>query len=161
MIFIHNMTITLEYVHRLIANREGVDLEFKETTGQLNRGMETLCGMMNGNGGFVVFGVNNNGKIIGQKVSDKTTIEIGEALRKFDPSTEIQPIYIKMEGSDKTLIVFHSSDIESDKPFMWDGKPYQRHDSVTSVMPREKFFRLYELQHGLKYKWGNEGSVDF
>lgn len=137
-------------------NHEGVDVEFKETTGQLNRGMETLCGMFNGSGGVVVFGVSNKGKIIGQEIGDKTTREIGEAINKFDPAVDIQPIYVPVDNSDKYAIVFRTDGLESDKPYMWDGKPYRRHDSVTSVMPREKFIRLHELQHGLKYKWENE-----
>lgn len=137
-------------------NHEGVDVEFKETTGQLNRGMETLCGMINGSGGVVVFGVSNKGKIIGQEIGDKTTREIGEAINKFDPAVDIQPIYVPVDNSDKYVIVFRTDGLETDKPYMWDGKPYRRHDSVTSVMPREKFIRLHELQHGLKYKWENE-----
>lgn len=68
------MKLSLEYLNQLVSGKhEGVDMEFKETTGQLNRGMETLCSMMNGVGGIVVFGINNNGKIIGQEISDKTT----------------------------------------------------------------------------------------
>lgn len=128
------MDIDLQYIEQLASgNREGVDVEFKETTGQLNRGMETLCGMMNGKGGIVVFGVYNKGKIVGQDVSDKTTRDIGEVLRKFDPATGIQPKYIHVANSDKMLIVFSCDDKEQGKPFLWDGKPYQRHDSVTSV----------------------------
>lgn len=81
--------ITLKYIRQLASHdREGVDIEFKETTGQLNRGMETLCGMMNGNGGIVVFGVRNNGKIVGQAVSELLptlyilpgTLRIGDAV---------------------------------------------------------------------------------
>ncbi len=52
--------------------KEGGRVEFKETTGQLERGMETLCAFLNGEGGSVLFGVNDKGKIIGQEVSDKT-----------------------------------------------------------------------------------------
>ena len=118
--------------------------------------METLCGMMNGNGGIVVFGVTNKGKIIGQDKGDKTTREIGEALRKFDPAVDIQPDYIEIEDTGKFLIAFQTDGQDPDKPFLWDGKPYMRHDSVTSVMPREKFIRIHELQHGLIYKWENE-----
>ena len=147
------MTIDLDYIEHLAENHEGVDVEFKETTGQLNRGMETLCGMINGSGGVVVFGVSNKGKIIGQEIGDKTTREIGEAINKFDPAVDIQPIYVPVENSDKYVIVFLTDGLETDKPYMWDGKPYRRHDSVTSVMPREKFIRLHELQHGLKYTW--------
>ena len=115
--------------------------------------METLCGMINGSGGVVVFGVSNKGKIIGQEIGDKTTREIGEAINKFDPAVDIQPIYVPVDNSDKYVIVFRTDGLETDKPYMWDGKPYRRHDSVTSIMPREKFIRLHELQHGLKYKW--------
>lgn len=150
------MAIDLGYIQHLAENHEGVDVEFKETTGQLNRGMETLCGMINGSGGVVVFGVSNKGKIIGQEIGDKTTREIGEAINKFDPAVDIQPIYVPVDNSDKYVIVFRTDGLEIDKPYMWDGKPYRRHDSVTSVMPREKFIRLHELQHGLKYKWENE-----
>lgn len=150
------MKLSLNYIRQLASASEGVDVEFKETTGQLNRGMETLCGMMNGNGGIVVFGVTNKGKIIGQDKGDKTTREIGEALRKFDPAVDIQPDYIEIEDTGKFLIAFQTDGQEPDKPFLWDGKPYIRHDSVTSVMPREKFVRLHELQHGLIYKWENE-----
>ena len=33
----------LDIIKRLIAEKEGGLVEFKETTGQLERGMETLC----------------------------------------------------------------------------------------------------------------------
>ena len=36
------MNIKLEYIKYLASNHEGVDVEFKETTCQLNRSMETL-----------------------------------------------------------------------------------------------------------------------
>ncbi len=150
------MAIDLDYIRHLAENHEGVDVEFKETTGQLNRGMETLCGMINGSGGIVVFGVSNKGKIIGQEIGDKTTREIGEAINKFDPAVDIQPMCARLDNSDKYIIAFQTDGLETDKPYMWDGKPYHRHDSVTSVMPREKFIRLHEHQHGLKYKWENE-----
>lgn len=71
------MNFNLDYILQLAQNREGVDVEFKESAGQLDRGMETLCGMLNGDGGIVVFGVKNSGKIVGQEIGDKTTRMIG------------------------------------------------------------------------------------
>ena len=56
----------LEILNGLIAGAEGGTVEFKETTGQLERGMETLCAFLNGTGGTVLFGVTDKGKIIGQ-----------------------------------------------------------------------------------------------
>lgn len=153
------MKLSLEYIKKLVSGNEGADIEFKETTGQLNRGMETLCGMINGKGGTVVFGVSNKGKIIGQEIGDKTTREIGESITKFEPAVDIQPIYVRIDNSNKYLIVFQTDGLEADKPYMWDGRPYRRHDSVTSIMPREQFIRLHERQHGLTYKWENDGNT--
>ncbi len=39
---------TLDIVKELIADTENGRLEFKETTGQLERAMETLCAFLNG-----------------------------------------------------------------------------------------------------------------
>ena len=113
------MELSLDYIRQLVSGNEGTDVEFKETTGQLNRGMETLCGMINGSGGVVVFGVSNKGKIIGQEIGDKTTREIGEAINKFDPAVDIQPIYVPVDNSDKYVIVFRTDGLETDKPYMW------------------------------------------
>ena len=69
----------LDIVKRLIAEKECGRVEFKETTGQLERGMETLCAFLNGEGGTVLFGVTDKEKIIGQDVSDKTKRDIADA----------------------------------------------------------------------------------
>lgn len=109
------MEINLDYIKKLTENNEGVDVEFKETTAQLKRGMESLCGMINGNGGLVVFGIADDKTVKGQQIGDKTTQDIGVALNKFDPSIDIQPVYIPFI-KDKYLIAFYSDGLESDKP---------------------------------------------
>lgn len=80
----------LEILNGLIAGAEGETVEFKETTGQLERGMETLCAFLNGTGGTVLFGVTDKGKIIGQEVSDKTKRDIAETIR--DESSRLRPL---------------------------------------------------------------------
>ena len=58
------MTIGLDYIQHLAEKHEGVDVEFKETTGQLDRRIETLCGMINDKGkGCAV--MMNTTKVIG------------------------------------------------------------------------------------------------
>lgn len=52
----------LEDIKEQIAQTENEQVEFKETTGQLDRGMETLCAFLNGEGGTVLFGVTDSGK---------------------------------------------------------------------------------------------------
>ena len=75
----------LNIIQNLTAEKEGGKVEFKQTTGQLERGMETLCAFLNGEGGTVLFGVADNGKIIGQEVSDKTKRDIAEAIGRSLP----------------------------------------------------------------------------
>ena len=80
------MLLTFEEIISLVTSKESNTLEFKETTGQLTRGMESGCAFMNStNGGYLLFGVSDKGKIIGQEVSDKTKKEIAGALKKFEP----------------------------------------------------------------------------
>ena len=45
----------IEDIKELIAQTENEQVEFKETTGQLERGMETLCAFLNGEGGTAFF----------------------------------------------------------------------------------------------------------
>ena len=96
----------LDIIKRLIAEKEGGLVEFKETTGQLERGMETLCAFLNGNGGTVLFGVNDKGKIIGQDVSDKTRRDIADAINRLEPVAMVQISYAPLPDSEKKVIYF-------------------------------------------------------
>ena len=64
----------IEDIKELIAQTENEQVEFKETTGQFERGMETLCAFLNGEGGTVLFGITDKGKIIGQANSKRTRL---------------------------------------------------------------------------------------
>ena len=61
-------TMTLAELQTFIADSKGEweHIEFKKSTGELQGGMETLCGFLNGVGGKVLFGVTNAGKIQGR-----------------------------------------------------------------------------------------------
>lgn len=97
-----NMSIdNLDIVKQLIAEKENGRVEFKETTGQLERGMETLCAFLNGEGGTVLFGVNDKGKIIGQEVSDKTKRDIADAINRLEPVTAVHISYAPLHNSEK------------------------------------------------------------
>ena len=76
----------IEDIKELIAQTENEQVEFKETTGQLERGMETLCAFLNGEGGTVLFGITDKGKIIGQEVADVTNSKRTRLL--YSPSRQ-------------------------------------------------------------------------
>ena len=72
-------------IKSLITGLESSQIEFKETTGQLERGMETICAFLNGEGGTVLFGVTDKGKVIGQDIADNTKRNIAEAINRLEP----------------------------------------------------------------------------
>jgi len=51
----------LQDVERLIQNGESETVEFKKSTGQCITAAKTLCGMLNGTGGMVLYGVTGKG----------------------------------------------------------------------------------------------------
>ncbi|MCD8183701.1 MAG: putative DNA binding domain-containing protein [Bacteroides sp.] len=142
----------LDDIKNLIIQNENEQVEFKETTGQLERGMETLCAFLNGAGGTVLFGVTDKGKIIGQDLSDKTKRDIVEAVRRIEPLTAIEISYTAIPDTGRYVITFHANPQLSARPFAYKGRAYHRIESVTSVMPQEKY-NLLLLQRGGKYGW--------
>lgn len=75
--------MTLEELKSLIKN-ESIDVEFKSTTGEIKQACKTICAFLNGNGGVVFIGIKNDGRIVGQMVTDNTRLEIANELAKFD-----------------------------------------------------------------------------
>lgn len=142
----------LDIVKNVIAGAESGTVEFKETTGQLERGMETLCAFLNGAGGTVLFGVNDKGKIIGQEVSDKTKRDIAEAIRRIEPFAAIDVSSIGIPGTNKNIIALSAEEQRYMRPFSYKGRAYQRIESVTSAMPQEKY-NQFLMQRGGAYGW--------
>ena len=85
-------------IKSLITGLESSQIEFKETTGQLERGMETICAFLNGEGGTVLFGVTDKGKVIGQDIADNTKRNIAEAINRLEPLAEVQLSYVAIPG---------------------------------------------------------------
>src|SRR5215475_7804340 len=67
------------------ASGESETLELKRTTGERREATRTLCAMLNHRGGRVLFGVEEDGRVIGQQVSDHTIEEVAQELRTIDP----------------------------------------------------------------------------
>ena len=51
----------LKDIEKLIRNGESETVKFKRSTGQRTTAAKTLCGMLNGTGGMVLFGVTGKG----------------------------------------------------------------------------------------------------
>lgn len=143
---------TLDKVKELITG-EGKTVEFKKSTGQLERGMETICAFLNGEGGTVLFGVHDSGKILGQEVADTTKRDIANAINRIEPQAEVQISYVPLPDSDKQIITLHVEEARYERPFTYKGCPYHRIESVTTTMPQAVYNDLLIARDGHKYRW--------
>lgn len=147
-------------IERMVSGGESETLELKKTTGQLNRGAETLCAFLNADGGDVVFGVTPQGKIIGQQISDKTQQDVAGALRNFEPPAPIEIEHVDLPGSDSKVLVLRAVPRRESLPFTFSGRPYQRVGTTTSVMPQQRYQNLLLDRMHARQRWENMPAPD-
>ena len=150
--------MTLEELKKLIADDEGETVEVKETTGQRRDACETLCAFLNKDGGTVVFGVTKKGKLTGQLMADTTKRDLFEVFQKFEPAADIEVSYVPVDET-HTAIVCHV-DGGNRKPYIYDGKPYKRVQSSTTVMSQEEYERMLLARGGFRSEWEDQPNPE-
>jgi ATP-dependent DNA helicase RecG len=143
-----------EHLAQLAQNGESEIVEFKRSTGQLPRAAETLCAMLNGNGGRVFFGVSSGGQLLGQTISDKTLREIAELQKHFEPPANLGQGRIKLDNGKEILFLEARPNPEA-RPYVWKGRPYERLGPTTSVMPQSTYQRLLTERDQQGGRWEN------
>ena len=143
--------MTSAELEKLVAKGEGEMLEWKETTGQRGDACETLCAFLNRDGGTVVFGVSRKGRLTGQLISDKTKRELFEAFEKFEPSADVETEWVEIDETHQAIVCTVGRGNE--RPYVYDGRPYKRVQSSTTVMKREEYNRMLEERRGFESPW--------
>jgi ATP-dependent DNA helicase RecG len=134
--------LSLHNIEILVKQGESNNLEFKTSTANLHSVCETLCAFLNGGkDGTVLIGVKNNGKIVGQDVSDNTRLEIANVFSKLEPPTSVSVDYAVIEKN-KYVIKMTVISNPSLAPYVFDGKPYWRVESQTKPMPQQRYHQL-------------------
>jgi len=139
-------------LEKIIQKGESETLEFKKSTAQLRRAMETLCGMLNGAGGRVLIGVTPQGRIVGQQVSNSTLHRVAEEIRHFEPPAAVAQTRIGI-GDGKEVLILEACPDPTQRPYVFDGRPYQRIGPTTSVMPQEQYHRLLAERPDSRTRW--------
>ena len=80
------------------------------------------------------FGVTDTGDISGQDIGNRTLNDLSHELDKIDPTVAPDISSIQLEN-DKSVIIIDVK--ESDGPYTFDGRPYERVGAATRVMARE------------------------
>jgi ATP-dependent DNA helicase RecG len=141
----------------LVKGGESEGAEFKKSTGQRTEGMRTVCAMLNGAGGFVLFGVTAGGKIVGQTVTTQTLEEIHNDLRRIEPPVFPDVETVALDGGN-SVIAFRVP--SGGGPYAYDGRAYMRNGPTTIVMPQAFYERkLLERNHAVN-RWENQQAED-
>ena len=130
------MKLKLQDIEALVKQGESNTLEFKKSTGQLKSAFETACAFLNGSGGTILFGVTDNGNIVGQEVSDKTKREISSELVKIYPVALIDIYYVDFSNEKQIIICQIEADLAK-QPYTYDRRAFMRNQSSTWLMPLE------------------------
>ena len=133
-----------------VSGGESVTLEFKKSTAEKDEACRTLCAFANGQGGELVFGVTPSGKVVGQKVTDRTLEELAQEFQGFEPffSPFIQRIPIAGDDERDFEVLLVRVERAANTPVTFRGVPYERVLNTTRVMPRSDYQRhLLETMH--------------
>ena len=100
--------MSIERVRRLLRQREGSCLEFKEAKAELPETLfETICAMLNRNGGDILLGVDDNGVVKGVdpskvEILKANLVNLSNNAQKLDPPFILFPLVHEIDG--KTII---------------------------------------------------------
>jgi ATP-dependent DNA helicase RecG len=142
----------------IVNGGEGSQVEFKRTTGQRSEAAKTVCGMLNGAGGFVLFGITDDGRTDGMDETAQTIEDVVRELRRIEPHPQVDPEVVPLENG-KSVIALRVPGA-SDGPHVYDGRPYVRLGPITAVMSQEEYRqRLLEEMHP-GHRWELQPAAD-
>lgn len=149
----------LEQLRAMVAQGESDRLEFKKSTGELKEGFQTLCGFLNEKGGEVLFGVTSSGRVVGQMVADSTLRDVARELAKLEPPANIAQTRVRIADVMEVLVL--GAGAHGDSPYTYNGRPYRRVGTTTSVMPQALYQeRLLERGHS-QQRWENQEAQGY
>lgn len=121
-------------VKLLIQEGEGFEIEFKRRISSPEKIARTLVALANTKGGYVLFGVDDDGTIVGVE-SEKSEIEmIYHAARDFvDPPLEPQVDVVPFNGKDVVVCYIEES---QNKPHYYLGENHKEEGESTRVYIR-------------------------
>ncbi|OGA71234.1 MAG: AAA family ATPase [Betaproteobacteria bacterium RIFCSPLOWO2_12_FULL_65_14] len=149
--------MTLSQVGTWAAAGESETLEFKRSTGERREATRTLCAMLNHRGGRVLFGVEADGRVVGQQVSDHTVEEVAQELREIDPPAFPTIERVPVGNGREVLVV--SVPTGQNRPYSYRGRAYRRVGNTSQALSRDEYNRmLLERVHG-EHRWENQPAA--
>lgn len=124
------MMLSKQQIHDLIAQGEGISLEFKTCAQQLNRDVyQSVCAFLNRHGGFLLLGVQDNGNISGIAPQAVEQVRKDFVTTINNPQKLTPPAYLSIETvtiHDKIVLLVHVP--ESSQVHRCNGRIYDRNE---------------------------------
>ena len=143
--------MNLDQVTAIIQNGESHTIEFKKSTAQLKPAFESVCAFLNSNGGIVLIGISDNGKIVGQDISDSTRQEIAREINKIEPPAQLNISYVSLK-SDKYIILIEAN-AGKHAPYIYDGRAFERSQTTTIRMAQHRYDQLVSRRFQHNFSW--------
>lgn len=122
--------------------KETETIEFKKSTSELKEGVISLASMLNKSGrGTLYFGVNNEGKVIGQQIGKDTERTISDAVSNFIEPSIIPTIETKTTPEGLEYIEVKVEGIDS--PYSAYGHYYARSADQDKKATREILKKMF------------------
>ena len=126
-------------VKEMIEREESETIEFKKSTAQVEKALKAVCGFLNHEGGRVYFGI-DNGKVVGQEVSDQTLKSISQKIRqKIKPEVTPEVKVLEIQGKKVIGVKVREG---GDKPYYLSGIAHKRVGTENVVIAPEELERL-------------------
>ena len=146
--------MTPEELAELAQGGESETLEFKRSTGELRSGIQALTALLNHRGGRVLFGVEPDGRIVGQQVSDRTLEDLAAEVGQVEP-----PAFPAVErvsvGKGCEVVVLTVSQ-GAGAPYRHRGTAYKRVGNVNRTLSSDEFNRMLMERLHAERRWENE-----
>jgi predicted HTH transcriptional regulator len=150
------MTSVLE-IESWVRSGESENIEFKRTTGERREAVRTVCAMLNHRGGRVIFGVEPDGRVLGQMVSDRTVEEVAQELGEIEPP--VFPSIERVDWAEGRQLLVIAVQTGSAQPYTYRGQAYRRVGNTSRHLSREEYNRiLLERLHGDE-RWENRPAT--
>ena len=134
----------LEELKLHVAEGEGLTVEFKEKfTSRIDRDIVALA---NARGGFIFLGVNDEGQMVGEKLTNRMKADILSLARNCEPHIAIS----KVSQVDKTVVIEIPEGDE--KPHSCSSGYFRRLDAVTQKMTQKEVGLLFKNVSAISYE---------
>ena len=121
--------LTSDDIKYIAHSGEGYNVEFKVSVPQKVRELaEEICAFANSAGGYLIIGINDKNKIIGEEIDNKKRSAIQDAVGNISPHIQVKTYPVDVDG--KTVWVI---DVPSGlrKPYLLSGSIFVREGANT------------------------------